>query len=241
MRPFISLIIILAVNIPLAVAGQPQKISIIDQPAVTHQLNQVLSDTTKLYQPPNQVNGIFSDEGCDFCPSGKQVLAENFTVSGDGSKLLLEQIIIWGGYYPNDIPQALDDFDVLVHADSSGSPGTVICTETGITPASRTTTGVILFGVHEYQVTLDLVTPCRLSAGTYWLEIYNNSGLGTDDWFWETGDLDASNGIQGNAWATAAPGSTWIMQADNLAVQLVASRLFPWPMFMPAMKDNIKE
>ena len=242
MRALIALIIILSANLPLAVAGQLQKISQIDQPAVAHQPNQALSSPTSLNQPPNQSNGIFSDEACSLCSSGQQVLAENFTVVSDDPNLFLEQITLWGGYYSSDTPLDPDDFDILIHSDSSGSPGAVICTETGITPASRTTTGVILFGVHEYQFTLDLATPCRLSAGTYWLEIYNNSGSSTDDWFWETGNLDASNGIEGNAWATAAPGSAWIIQGGNLAVQLqLVSRPFPWPMFLPAMKDNNKE
>jgi hypothetical protein len=35
-----------------------------------------------LVQPPNQVNGIFSDVGCDACASGIQVLADQFPLPG---------------------------------------------------------------------------------------------------------------------------------------------------------------
>jgi len=154
MRALIALIIILSANLPLAVAGQLQKISQIDQPAVAHQPNQALSSPTSLNQPPNQSNGIFSDEACSLCSSGQQVLAENFTVVSDDPNLFLEQITLWGGYYSSDTPLDPDDFDILIHSDSSGSPGAVICTETGITPASRTTTGVI-----SYLVSMNTSSP----------------------------------------------------------------------------------
>ena len=214
----LSFVIVLFV-MPLAAADQSHRISEIDQPAVERHIEGVLDST--LNQAPNQVNGLFSDEECDFCGNGVQVIAENFTVSTGGLGFDLEQIVMWGGYFPGDIPPAVDDFDVLVHTDAAGAPGTVICTETGIVPTSRTTTGVVLFGVSEYIVTLDLAVACNLADGTYWVEVYNNTGVGTDDWFWETGTLDGVNGVPGSAWATEAPGAAWNLDGGtDIAVQL---------------------
>ncbi len=213
----LSLIIALAC-LPLTAAEQSHRVSEIDQPAVERQIDR-LGDST-LNQAPNQVNGIFSDEGCDICGAGVQVLGENFTVITAGMGFDLEQIVIWGGYYPNDVPTA-DDFDVLIHSDAAGLPGTVICTETGIVATSRTATGVVLFGVSEYMVTLDLAAACNLADGTYWLEVYNNTGTGTDDWFWEEGNIDAVNGTIGSTYAFEAPGVSWSVDSDSdFATQL---------------------
>jgi hypothetical protein len=69
-------------------------------------------------------------------------------------------------------------------------------------------TGITLFGVSEHQITLDFA-PVTLPDGTYFIEIYTNTGAGTDDWFWETGNVDATHGIIGQAFAFTAPGSSW--------------------------------
>ena len=58
------------------------------------------------------------------------------------------------------------------------------------------------------------------SAGTYWIEIYNNS-VESANFFWETGNLDPTNGIAGSAWATATPGVTWTLDpATELSIQI---------------------
>jgi hypothetical protein len=213
-----SLIVVFAC-MPLTAAEQSQRISEDDQPAVDREVERQADST--LNQPPNQVSGIFSDEGCDICGTGEQVLAESFTVITGGMGYDLQQIIIWGGYFPNNIPLAVDDFDVLVHSDAAGIPGAVICSETGMAATSRVDTGVDLFGVDEYMVTLDLATACNLADGTYWIEVFNNTGFGTDDWFWEVGNTDPVNGAVGSAYAFEAPGVTWnIDPATDLAVQL---------------------
>ncbi len=212
----LSFVIVLFV-MPLAAADQSHRISEIDQPAVERHIEGVLDST--LNQAPNRSNGVFSDEVCDFCGGGAQVLAENFTVITGGLGFDLEQIVMWGGYFPNNVPIAVDDFDVLVHSDAAGIPGAVICTETGMAATSRVDTGIDLFGVDEYLVTLDLAVACNLADGTYWIEIYNNTGAG-DDWFWETGTVDGVNGIIDSVFALEAPGVTWLVQPGDFAVQL---------------------
>ena len=179
-----------------------------------------------LDQPPNQSNGIFSDAGCDGCTTGAQVIAENFTVA---APTFVGQIVMWGGYYSNDIPVDPDHFTVIFHEDSGGAPGTVIYTEADVA-YTRAQTGITLFGVHEWMHTLELASPVSLAPGNYWVEIYNDTGSSTDDYFWEVGDLDAANGLTGSAWATTAPGSGWNYDGGTeLAIQLVeASFDIPW-------------
>jgi hypothetical protein len=62
----------------------------------------------------------------------------------------------------------------------------------------------------------------NLGPGVYWLEIYNNTGFGTDDWFWETGNLDPVNGIPGSAFAFSTPGAGWNPLGDDLSMQIIA-------------------
>ena len=60
-----------------------------------------------------------------------------------------------------------------------------------------------------------------MSDGTYWIEIYYNTGLGTDDWFWEVGNLDPLNGAAGIAFSPTTPGSVWTFFVnDSVATQL---------------------
>ncbi len=177
-------------------------------------------------QPPNQSNGIFSDEGCDICTSGVQVVADNFVLS---SPTAIGQIVFWSGYYSTDTPIDPDAITVIFHEDASGLPGTAVYTETDVA-YSRVQTGVTLFGVSEWMHTLTLASPVALGPGNYWVELYNNTGFGTDDFFWETGDLDATNGLAGSAWATVAPGSAWNFDAaTDMAFQLVEAEAdIPW-------------
>jgi hypothetical protein len=170
-----------------------------------------------LNQLPNQANGIFTDASCDFCGGTSQVLAENFTLSGPAT---IHSIVTWGGYYPGDVPTP-DDFTVIFHEDDVGLPGTSIITQTDVA-SYRYATGMGLFGVSEYEQTLTLNPPVYLGAGSYWVEIYNDTGLGTDDWFWETGSFDiVGNGLVGNAFSFAAPGDAWTLDtAQELSIQL---------------------
>ncbi len=183
------------------------------------------SGSLLLDQPPNQANGLFSDADCDICTSGAQSIAENFVIAAPAT---IGEINFWTGYYPGDVPPALDSITVIFHEDSGGLPGAAIYTEANVS-YSRIQTGVTLFGVHEWMHTLTLATPLTLPPGNYWVEIYNSTGTG-DDFFWETGDLDAVSGLPGAAWAPAAPGAGWNYDSSvELAIQLVeASTDIPW-------------
>jgi hypothetical protein len=80
---------------------------------------------------------------------------------------------------------------------------------------------VVLFGVHEWEFTLTLGTPVNLTAGTYWIELFNDTTGNPDDFFWETGNLDPTHGGPGSGWTTATPGVAWNFDgATDMAIQI---------------------
>jgi hypothetical protein len=204
----------------LASAADFHKVLEQDQPPVVRQVDVA----TWLTQAPNQVNGLFSDAGCDFCGGGGQSTADNFIISTGGVGVNLNQAVIWGGYFPNNVP-APAPFTIIFHSNAGGMPGGVVC-QSSVTPTSDVLTGVTLFGVSEHLLTLDFPT-CTLADGTYWIEIFTNTGLGTDDWFWETGNQDPVNGIFDSAVALEAPGVSWFAWGGYDAAITLNGELVP--------------
>ena len=174
----------------------------------------MMAPITFLDQAANGVNGLFADSDCEGCGTGQQTVADNFVATSGGSTVGITEIVIWGGYYPEDIPNTTDDFTIIIHSDNAGSPGAVVDTRTGLQADSRVQTGVILFSTHEYIFTFDfsanpIIVP---SAGTYWLELFNNS-VESSNFYWETGNVDGTHGIAGSAWYTTTPGTSWNLDA----------------------------
>ncbi len=160
-------------------------------------------------QEPNQVTGFFADETCELCPTGQQTVAENFFQTANAFNI--DFITIWGGYYPEDIPNTVDSFTIIIHSDAGGQPGEVLWSRAGLQPDFRTQTGVILYGTHEYMFDF-LIDNFWFppGTGTYWIELFNNS-TESGNFYWETGILDGTNGIAGSASYTTTPGTSWVM------------------------------
>jgi len=171
-----------------------------------------------LHQPFFDDNGFFSDVGCDAC-GGSQSIADNFAVS---ERLELCEIILWGGYFPGGDAQP-DNFTLILHEGGEPTPGTVLYQESGI-PALRTLTGTTLFGVDRWQYVLTPSIPLLLDPGSYWVQIFNDTGAGTDDWFWETG-LTSQGGLPYSAFAPETPGSTWTPADLDLAMAICGRAL----------------
>jgi hypothetical protein len=174
------------------------------------------------------VNGLFADSTCAICGTGQQSIADNFNVTVAGPTVGITEIVMWGGYYPENIPNTTDDFTIIISQDAAGVPGAVVDARYDLTPA-RATTGVTLFGVDEYVFTFDYsAMPVILnSTGVYHIEIYNNS-VESGNFFWETGNLDGTNGVVGSSWATACPGVTWNSDgATDLAIQINGDDFIP--------------
>lgn len=190
-------------------AQKAAKISPRDNPPIVRQVR-VPGGDVLLDQQPNAINGFFNDSDCQLCPTGQQSMADDFIVSVPSVQL--NQIVMWGGYFPGNVPNAIDDFDILIHNNSGGLPGpTILFSVSGIQATSRVATGVVLFGVDEYMFTFDLAAPPTLPTGTYWLEIFNNTAPNPgNDMFWETGNLDPTNGTTDAAFAQQTPGTSWL-------------------------------
>ena len=207
-----GLVVIVAAVLLASPAGAdgPQKVLEVDQPPVVREI-----DATRdlfLSQAPNESNGIFSDVGCDIC-GNPQILADNFQVISGGMGIDVDTITVWGGYYPGNVPIAAP-FEVVVYPDAGGVPGAATCSEI-LAPTSSIATGVVLFGVDEYQVTIDLVGDCILYDGNYFIQINTDTGPATDDWFWEVRDVDPVYGIVGSIYAFEYPPAVWNADAEN--------------------------
>jgi hypothetical protein len=166
---------------------------------------------TSLFQPPNQSNGIFSDPDCDFC-GGIQLLADNFMLPGETE---ITSIEFWGGYFPDNLPLSPDVITVIFREDAAGSPGAAIETYGPQDADMRDDTGVDLFGVDEYHYVFNTPSRIVLPAGTYWIELYNDTSANTDSWFWEVGDADPIFGIIGSAFTFTLPEEPWSLDAVN--------------------------
>jgi hypothetical protein len=166
-----------------------------------------MAPITYLNQPPDAQNGFFADTCWS---SGQQSIADNFTVTAAGPTYGITEIKFWGGYFSEDIPNAADNFTIILHSDAGGAPGANIYARHNLQATSRVQTGLILFGTHEYLFTLNLsASPMMMpNTGTYWIEIYNCSTL-SDAFYWETGTLDATHGVSGNNWSQTTPGVLW--------------------------------
>ena len=164
--------------------------------------------TDCLVQGANQVNGLFSDTACGLCPTGMQFVAEAFVIGANDG---IDGLRFWGGYYPGNTANNPDCFNVYFFDNAGGVPGAKINTLDCIPATTRDATGVILFGVEEYEYYIDLEPNKELAPGTYWVGITNNSAgnpIG-DFWFWETGDLDPNLGILGQVWGTDTKNGPW--------------------------------
>ena len=180
-----------------------------------------------LSQFPNQTDAPFSDLDCDAC-GGIQILAENFTVPANRE---VDQLKWWGGYFPGNNALAVDAFTIVIRADDgSGLPGAVINT-VGPINVPRVLTGIILFGVNEYEYTLTISPNKVLGPGTYWVEIYNDTTRDPsgDDWGWEVGTLDAVNGIPGEAFTFTLPEAPWSPDAVTDQALVVSCKRPPPP------------
>jgi hypothetical protein len=158
----------------------------------------------EINQQPNGINGYFSDTGCDFCGGGQQSITDDIVVL---AAFNVCDIQFWGGYYSGNSSPA-DAFTINILSDAGGCPGAAIYSESNVSVA-RVTTGNVLFGVNEWLYTATLAATVNLPVGSYFIEIFNNTGLGTDDWFWETGNSDPDYGSSANGFAFNTPGITW--------------------------------
>ena len=199
-----------------------------------------------LDQPPNQINGVFSDVDCGICGGGTQVVADQIVLATAES---LDVLKFWGGYFPGDAgggDPLPDNFTVKIREDDKidpGQPGVVI-RKIPVGPATtRTATGQILFGVREFVYTIDLEPNQDLEPGTYWVEIYNDTTEDPtgDDWFWEVGDLDPVNGLAGSVFSIDPPNDRFEQWTFDPATDMALSIICKGGQILwPPQVDNIQ-
>jgi hypothetical protein len=143
-------------------------------------------DAATIYsQTPVGNTGVLSDA------DNPSYGAEIFTLDDD---VLIEDIVWRGWYNREDVNGAPpDNFSITIFADqtvgSSSLPGAAL-QSWSIGTAGRTDTGAPLIGGYSsvYEYSASLGSGFALSAGTYWLSIYNNTSTACDgcldDWFW---------------------------------------------------------
>jgi len=209
--------VLFAAGLLLALVAAPttaqdaERVWAVDQQRVdrsTEGASACLTGNPIIVQPPNQVQGIFSDGDCDLCGAGAQAIGDSATFTEDVS---IGELVAWGGWSPGAVPPA-DDIIVIIHADGGGGiPGAALFTFTGLT-STRVDTG------SEYQFNIALPEVVDLAAGTYWFEFENNTVGSPESFYWGTGDLDPTYGTLGFAFAVQVPGVNWFpVGTDNLA------------------------
>ena len=181
-----------------------------------------------LDQVPNGVNGYFSDSDCQGCGTLQQSIADNFAVGTAGPTYGITGLVFWGGYFPENLPNPVDDFTLTFYNDAGGFPGAVVDSRSHIEATSRVATGIVLFGVDEYVFTFDFsASPIVVSTtGSYWIEIFNNS-TASSNFFWETGNLDVTHGIAGSLFAFETPGITWNPLGDDMSILISGDDAVP--------------
>jgi Zn-dependent metalloprotease len=165
-------------------------------------------------QSPVRATGAFSD--ADGSAVTRRVRAESFTVPGTRN---LDRVRIWG-YYHNGNAGG-DNFTVIFHQNAGGLPGAAIATFASAA-FDRTLTGRTVQGRPEHQIDFALPSPVLLAAGSYWLEIYNNTPTNPDNWVWEGSEYIAAPGF---AQSDVAPGANWYQGSGqfDLALELYAA------------------
>jgi hypothetical protein len=181
---------------------------------------------------PTRSTAYFSDTGCDFCGGGQQSIADDIKVL---AAFNVCDIQFWGGYYSSNSSPA-DSFTINILSDAGGCPGAAVYSESNVSVA-RVQTGNVLFGVNEWLYTATLASTVNLPVGTYFIEIFNNTGLGTDDWFWETGNLDPDYGNIRPRLRVQHAGITWNCPLGNDFAMVVCGDVAPPP--PPARRQRV--
>ncbi|MEM7587551.1 MAG: hypothetical protein AAF560_29455 [Acidobacteriota bacterium] len=147
--------------------------------------------------------------------AGSISVAEDFDLTAD---FTLEMFRIWGAYAQGSEPP--DDFTVIVHTREGGVPGVALSTQENVASV-RALTGVTFDEFAEWEYVISLNTPVELAAGSYFLEIFNNTVDSGDTFFVECGFLDTRHGFDGLVWSDTTPGSTWNQVMDDLAFEII--------------------
>jgi len=145
------------------------------------------------------------------CTNGYSLVnyaADDFTLT-NSSRL---ESIAWWGFYSSTVDGT---FDVALYEDASGLPGTVIFSETGVSP-TITNTGDDWsgFDVYLHEFALDSADYLLLDSGSsYWLSLHRVGGTASTYWLCDSGGLSAASNN----------GTSWVSQSYTMMFQLDGS------------------
>ncbi len=179
--------------------------------------------TILLDQAPDLVTAYNTDVAANQSEAEGFVLAEAATIN---------EIRVWGGYFTGNTPITPDNFTVIFHDNAGGVPGANAAPPEALASAACREIAAVgtLFGVDEYVYLLRLATPVSLAAGTYWVEIYNDTTANQGNvWAWESGVEDPVAGVPSHAFASQVPGTSWGLSGSGVsfAAQMCSARLLP--------------
>ncbi|GMU80234.1 MAG: hypothetical protein AMXMBFR47_01050 [Planctomycetota bacterium] len=166
---------------------------------------------------PTRATGAFSD--ADSSGFTRRVRAENFTLT---IGQFVESVTIWGAYF-NDGNAGNDSFTVIFHSNAGGLPGPALRTISNAA-FERVLTGRAIQGRPEHQITFAIDPPLPLAAGSYFIEIFNNTVGNPSNWVWGSSEYVTPTGfVQSNE----APGQNWNQGsgAYDLAIEIRAGRV----------------
>lgn len=160
--------------------------------------------------------------GCTYSAGNiGQICGENFLVPGT-APILIDQVVTWAIYHPQGAPPAGNNPKIRFWSDAGGIPGTVLSEETSV-PAAIVDTGLDdgRWGLDVYMLTMTLNQPIELDPGTYWIDITEETGDFSNQFCWEFGLVDPTNGIPGSAIAfNDPPNDAWLNSNEERSLQL---------------------
>ncbi len=113
---------------------------------------------------------------------GPQFVAADFTLAGS----TIVRSVSWEGTYSSNTPPASGDrFQVVIYDASGpgGGPGIPVSRTLGLSPV-RAATGLVESGSDVYAYAAN-IAPTPLAAGTYWIQVANDTpDNGVDTWSW---------------------------------------------------------
>ena len=175
--------------------------------------------STPFDQPGTRLSGQWSDADCDDCGSSTTIAyAENFTL--DQQQTIIS-IKFRGWYAPDNDETNVDEFSLLVHEDDAGQPGAVIYSESPIATV-RTDTERYSAPYTEWAYDMTLFRPLTLPAGTYHVELYNNTTDNPNSFAWAGTLATVPPALVGSHFSVTTPGSNWFTSDADLSLTLIA-------------------
>jgi bacillolysin len=168
-----------------------------------------------LDQHPVPYTGAFSD--ADSNGFTRRARAENFSLTNARA---LTEVKIWG-YYADGGQSGNDNFTIIIHRDNGGLPGPAL---QAFADASfqRVVTGRSVNGLPENEITFTLAAPLVLPAGSYFIEIFNNTVGNPNNWVWESSEYLGGPGF---VQADECPGANWYAGSGpfDLAIRIAGA------------------